>query len=202
MKDLSNVEKMSKTEFAQLMKSDKDTVDLWLKTVRQIKGNDWVKCNKSKGGYHNSEVFFTKELTEELQKVSEAAVLGKGNKGMGVLSRNLPTELNSVPKSELKPQQEAAANDLFIGCVATKGTPAEKRSLARHLDAWADEQELLEQTQQQVRQLECENKQKDSTIVQLTKENGFLKKANELNTAQLELYKKKYHRWYDDYENY
>ena len=44
---------------------------------------------------------------------------------MGVLSRNLGTEFNSVPKSELKPQQEAAANDLFIGCVATKGTPDE-----------------------------------------------------------------------------
>ena len=38
---------------------------------------------------------------KELQKVSEAAVLCKGNKGMGVLSRNLPTELNSVAKSEL-----------------------------------------------------------------------------------------------------
>lgn len=202
MKELSNIERMSKSEFAQLMKSDKDTVDLWLKIVRQIKGNDWVKCNKSKGGYHNSEVFFSKELMKELQKVSEAAVLCKGNKGMGVLSRNLPTEFNSVPKSELKPQQKAAANDLFIGCVATKGTPDEIRSLAQHLQNFANQKELLEQTQYQVKQLECENKQKDYTIVQLTEENGFLKKANDFNTAQLELYKKKYHSWYDDYDNY
>lgn len=30
--------------------------------------------------------------------------------------------------------------DLFIGCVATKGTPAEKRSLAEHLMEMADQQ--------------------------------------------------------------
>lgn len=201
MKEL-NIEKMSKSEFAKLMKSDKDTVDLWLKTVKQIKGDDWVKCNKSKGGYRNSEVFFSKELMKELQRISEAAVLGKGNKGMGVLNRSLPTELNSVGKSKLKPQQEAATNDLFIGCVATKGTPAEKRSLAKHLMDMADQDELLEQTQQQVRQLECENKQKNSTIVQLTEENDYLKKANEFNTTQLGLYRKKYHSYYDDYEIY
>lgn len=71
--------------------------------------------------------------------------------------------------------------DLFIGCVATKGTPDEIRSLAQHLQNFANQKELLEKTQYQVKQLECENKQKDYTIVQLTEENGFLKKLNNFN---------------------
>lgn len=85
--------------------------------------------------------------------------------------------------------------DLFIGCVATKGTPAEKRSLAEHLMAMADQQELLEQTNQQNHQLQLENKQ-------LANENDYLNKLNNINTAQLGYYKKKYYFWQDDYENY
>ena len=85
--------------------------------------------------------------------------------------------------------------DLFIGCVATKGTPAEKRSLAEHLMVMADQQELLEQTKQHNQQLLIENHN-------LSKENNYLKKLNDLNTAQIEYYTKKYHSWYDDYENY
>ena len=85
--------------------------------------------------------------------------------------------------------------DLFIGCVATKGTPAEKRSLAEHLMVMADQQELLEQTSKQNKQLQLEN-------YNLSEENNYLKKLNEFNTAQLGYYTKKYHSWYDDYENY
>ena len=54
--------------------------------------------------------------------------------------------------------------DLFIGCVATKGTPAEKRSLAQHLMEMADQQELLEQTKQQNQKLQLENQTMKSTL--------------------------------------
>ena len=85
--------------------------------------------------------------------------------------------------------------DLFIGCVATKGTPAEKRSLAEHLMVMADQQELLEQTQQHNQQLLIENHN-------LSKENNYLKKLTDFQSTQIDYYTKKYHSWYDNYENY
>lgn len=36
----------------------------------------------------------------------------------------------------------------------------------------------------------------------LNEENDYLKKLNDFNTTQLGYYTKKYHSWYDDYENY
>ena len=54
--------------------------------------------------------------------------------------------------------------DLFIGCIASKGTPAEKRSLAEHLMEMADQQELLEQAKQQNQQLQLENQTMKSTL--------------------------------------
>ena len=85
--------------------------------------------------------------------------------------------------------------DLFIGCVATKGTPDEIRSLAQHLQNFANQKELLEQTKQQNHQLKLEN-------YNLNEENNYLKKLNDFNTTQLGYYTKKYHSWYDNYENY
>ena len=54
--------------------------------------------------------------------------------------------------------------DLFIGCIASKGTPAEKRSLAEHLMEMADQQELLEQTKEQNQKLQLENQTMKSTL--------------------------------------
>ena len=54
--------------------------------------------------------------------------------------------------------------DLFIGCIATKGTPAEIRSLADHLMEMANQKELLEQTNQQNQQLQLENQSMRSTL--------------------------------------
>ena len=85
--------------------------------------------------------------------------------------------------------------DLFIGCVATKGTPAEKRSLAEHLMVMADQQELLEQTKQHNQQLLIENHN-------LSEENNYLKKLTDFQSTQIGYYTKKYHSWYDDYEIY
>ena len=54
--------------------------------------------------------------------------------------------------------------DLFIGCIATKGTPAEIRSLADHLMEMANQKELLEQAKQQNQQLQLENQSMRSTL--------------------------------------
>ena len=54
--------------------------------------------------------------------------------------------------------------DLFIGCIATKGTPDEIRSLADHLMEMANQKELLEQTNQQNQQLQLENQSMRSTL--------------------------------------
>ena len=64
--------------------------------------------------------------------------------------------------------------DLFIGCVATKGSPAEKRSLAQYLMEMADQQELLEQTNQQNQQLQLENQSMRNTL-QYDKVKGWYK---------------------------
>ena len=54
--------------------------------------------------------------------------------------------------------------DLFIGCIATKGTPDEIRSLADHLMEMANQKELLEQTNQHNQQLQLENQSMRSTL--------------------------------------
>ena len=92
--------------------------------------------------------------------------------------------------------------DLFIGCVATKGTPDEIRSLAQHLQNFANQKELLEQTKQQNIEVVEENGVLKLENKQLVEENNYLKKLNNFNTTQLEYYTKKYHSWYDNYENY
>lgn len=54
--------------------------------------------------------------------------------------------------------------DLFIGCIATKGTPEEVRSLAKHLMEVANNKELLLQQQQQNQQLQLENLSMRTTL--------------------------------------
>ena len=56
-------------------------------------------------------------------------------------------------------------------------------------------QRNLKLEQQKNHQLQLENKK-------LANENDYLKKVNEINTAQIGYYTKKYHSWQDDYENY
>ena len=43
--------------------------------------------------------------------------------------------------------------------------------------------------------LKLENKQ-------LVEENNYLKKLNDFQSTQIDYYTKKYHSWYDNYENY
>ena len=62
-------------------------------------------------------------------------------------------------------------------------------------DAKLEAEEKLKLEQQQNQKLQLEN-------YQLNEENNYLKKLNDFNTTQLGYYTKKYHSWYDDYENY
>lgn len=62
-------------------------------------------------------------------------------------------------------------------------------------DAKLEAEERLKLEQQQNQKLQLEN-------YQLNEENNYLKKLNDFNTTQLGYYTKKYHSWYDDYENY
>lgn len=62
-------------------------------------------------------------------------------------------------------------------------------------DAKLETEEKLKLEQQQNQKLQLEN-------YQLNEENNYLKKLNDFNTTQLGYYTKKYHSWYDDYENY
>ena len=62
-------------------------------------------------------------------------------------------------------------------------------------DAKLEAEERLKLEQQQNQKLQLEN-------YKLNEENDYLKKLNDFNTTQLGYYTKKYHFWYDDYENY
>ena len=62
-------------------------------------------------------------------------------------------------------------------------------------DAKLEAEERLKLEQQQNQKLQLEN-------YKLNEENDYLKKLNDFNTTQLGYYTKKYHSWYDDYENY
>ena len=96
----------------------------------------------------------------------------------------------------------AVSNDIALKEIINSGNVEAMQCLMEHYvneTRAVGEAKRLEQIN---RQLQLENKQKDSTIVQLTEENDHLKKANDFTTAQLGYYRKKYHSYYDDYEIY
>ena len=85
--------------------------------------------------------------------------------------------------------------DLFVGCVLTKGTPEEKRNLAEYILKMADRDEQLELANKAKQQLMLDNQQ-------LREENKLLTEGYDATSKQLSYYRKKYHSWHDDYENY
>jgi hypothetical protein len=96
----------------------------------------------------------------------------------------------------------SVGNDIALKEIINSGNVEAMQCLMEHYvneTRAVGEAKRLEQINNQLR---LENKQKDSTIVQLTNENDYLKKANDFTTAQLGLYRKKYHSYYDDYEIY
>ena len=60
----------------------------------------------------------------------------------------------------------------------------------------------LKLEQQHNHQLQLEVKQLHEDLYNKDSEIDYLKKLNDFNTTQIEYYTKKYHSWYDDYENY
>ena len=167
----------SKKEICSICKCDIRTITNIIESLNK-ESSFQIKSHIKKGGYHNLEVFYDDYLVKLIQtKLKKNAMNAGGQRTEG-----------SVIKQDNQ-------QDLFIGCVATKGTPDEIRSLAQHLQNFANQKELLEQTKQQNHQLQLEN-------YNLNEENNYLKKLNNFNTTQLEYYTKKYHSWYDDYENY
>ena len=182
MKDINlinaeNSNWLSKKEICGICKCDVRTITNIIGSLNK-ESSFPIQNHIKKGGYHNLETYYDDYLVKLIQaKLKQNAMNAGGQRTEG-----------SIIKQDNQ-------QDLFIGCVATKGTPAEKRSLAEHLMAMADQQELLEQTQQHNQKLLIEN-------YNLSEENNYLKKLNDFNTAQLGYYTKKYHSWYDDYENY
>ena len=168
---------LSKKKLAEICKCDVRTITNIIESLSSTTGRA-TQSHIKKGGYHHSEVFYDDYLVKLIQaKLKKNAMNAGGQRTEG-----------SVIKQDNQ-------QDLFIGCVATKGTPAEKRSLAEHLMVMADQQELLEQTKQHNQQLLIENHN-------LSEENNYLKKLTDFQSTQIGYYTKKYHSWYDDYENY
>ena len=168
---------LSKKELMEICKCGKTTIEQIINDLNSTTSRA-IQSHIKKSGYHNLEVFYDDYLVKLIQtKLKQNAMNAGGQRTEG-----------SVIKQDNQ-------QDLFIGCVATKGTPAEKRSLAEHLMVMADQQELLEQTKQHNQQLLIENHN-------LSEENNYLKKLTDFQSTQIGYYTKKYHSWYDDYENY
>ena len=130
-----------------------------------------------KGGYHNSEVFYDDYLVKLIQ------------------AKLLSNQANQGRSSQVVKQ--ATKDNLELGALAHVAlTNREAWEQFKALgDAKLEAEERLKLEQQQNQKLQLEN-------YKLNEENDYLKKLNDFNTTQLGYYTKKYHSWYDDYENY
>ena len=86
--------------------------------------------------------------------------------------------------------KQATTNNLELGALA--------HVALTNREAWEQFKALGDAKLETEEKLKLEQQQNK----QLVEENNYLKKLNDLNTAQLCYYTKKYHSWYDDYENY
>lgn len=175
MRELSNVVWYSKKEICEVCNVDEKTFRRF-KKESNLDSTVQVKRNLRKGDRNVD--YYPEAILKQFQMWLKRNAMNAGGQR---------TE-GSIVKQDNQ-------QDLFIGCVATKGTPDEIRSLAEHLKVMADQKEQLEIVNNTNHQLQLENKQ-------LVEENDYLKKANEFTTAQLGYYKRKYHSYYDDYEIY
>ena len=93
------------------------------------------------------------------------------------------------------------ASTTVVEHLTTNLSPALKMKQAFDLMNEAYQEEITRLKQQNIEVVE-ENGVLKLENKQLVEENNYLKKLNDFNTAQLGYYTKKYHSWYDDYENY
>lgn len=116
-KEVNNVENknwISKKDVAKNFGVDTDTLENCIKQINLNSGTDSVIQNHiKKGGYHNLAIYYDDELVTMI--------------GMQ-LKKNA---INQGKQSEVIKQDNK--QDLFIGCIATKGSPEEIESLAEHL---------------------------------------------------------------------
>ena len=175
MKELINIVWYSKKEICEVCNVDEKTFRRF-KKESNLDSTVQVKRNLRKGDRNVD--YYPESVLKQFQMWLKRNAMNAGGQR---------TE-GSIVKQDNQ-------QDLFIGCVATKGTPDEIRSLAEHLKVMADQKEQLEIATDTNHQLQLENKQ-------LVEENDYLKKANDFTTAQLGYYKRKYHSYYDDYEIY
>lgn len=175
MKELINIVWYSKKEICEVCNVDEKTFRRFKKETN-LDSTVQVKRNLRKGDRNVD--YYPESILKQFQMWLKRNAMNAGGQR---------TE-GSIVKQDNQ-------QDLFIGCVATKGTPDEIRSLALHLQEFADQKERLEIVNNTNNQLQLENQQ-------LVEENDYLKKANDFTTAQLGYYKRKYHSYYDDYEIY
>ena len=184
MRELSNINEAN-WKTAKEIYTDagvkKLTWDRFIKTLSII--DDTQKINRSN---RNGGPLFSSEVEKQFQMW---------------LMRN---QANQGKSSQLVKETTTTAvgNDIALKEIINSGNVEAMQCLMEHYvneTRAVGEAKRLEQIN---RQLQLENKQKDSTIVQLTEENDHLKKANDFTTAQLGYYRKKYHSYYDDYEIY
>ena len=183
MRKISNTKESAKAENWTSKKELMDICKCGKTTLEQII-NDLncpidraIKNHIKKGGYHNLETYYDDYLVKLIQ------------------AKMLSNQANQGRSSQVVKQ--ATKDNLELGTLAHVAlTNREAWEQFKALgDAKLEAEERLKLEQQQNQKLQLEN-------YKLNEENDYLKKLNDFNTTQLGYYTKKYHSWYDDYENY
>ena len=125
-----------------------------------------------KGGYHNSEIFYDDYLVKLIQ-----AKLMKNQANQGRTSQVVKqTTMNNLQ-----------AGVSFQVIIDSGNEEAFDEYMGRMRELFNAKRNLKLEQQQ--------NKQ-------LAEENNYLKKLTDFQSTQIDYYTKKYHSWYDNYENY
>lgn len=167
---------MSKKELMDICKCGKTTLEQIINDLNCPTGRA-IQNHIKKGGYHNLETYYDDYLVKLIQ------------------AKMLSNQANQGRSSQVVKQ--ATKDNLELGALAHVAlTNREAWEQFKALgDAKLETEEKLKLEQQHNQKLQLEN-------YQLNEENNYLKKLNDFNTTQLGYYTKKYHSWYDDYENY
>ena len=183
MKKISNTKESvnaenwtSKKELMNICKCGKTTLEQIINDLN-CPIDRAIQNHIKKGGYHNLETYYDDYLVKLIQ------------------AKILSNQANQGRSSQVVKQ--ATKDNLELGVLANVAlTNREAWEQFKALgDAKLEAEEKLKLEQQQNQKLQLEN-------YQLNEENDYLKKLNDFNTTQLGYYTKKYHFWYDDYENY
>ena len=167
---------MSKKELAQICKCSTRVLEQIVADLN-CEIDFAIQNHMKKGGYHNLETYYDDYLVRLIQ------------------AKMLSNQANQGRSSQVVKQ--ATKDNIELGALAHVAlTNREAWEQFKALgDAKLEAEERLKLEQQQNQKLQLEN-------YQLNEENDYLKKLNDFNTTQLGYYTKKYHYWYDDYENY